>query len=434
MWDPLEAAWERGFAHFEKLSRDANGYRTVAQRHVMKDGYRLGHWHDNQRQAYKRGTLKTDRIQRLEEAGMVWDSREMAWEEGLDHFVAFDADSMGERRVPQGFVTADGFKLGWWLDTQRRARRRGALSEARIGQLEASGIVWDPQEMAWEIGLAHFLALPPDELGRRMVPQTHTTPDDGFKLGWWQHAQSAARKRGELSDERIARLDAAGFVWDRVEAVWDDAFAQFKALPLNAQGLRTVPQTLVVHNELRLGRWAAAQRQAYKRGALSAERVAKLEAAGMDWDPLETAWEEAYARFLAHPLDAHGRRIVPQRHLTDDGFRLGAWQDAQRKRHNAGVLSAERIMRLEAAGIVWSPKEVAWEVRVPHSSHLSPLSASLSHLSPPVAQSPSFPIWHRAHLSPSAWPPSPHLRRTVSLASWSWRPTATACASPAPRS
>ena len=256
MWDPLEAAWERGFAHFEKLSRDANGYRTVAQRHVMKDGYRLGHWHDNQRQAYKRGTLKTDRIQRLEEAGMVWDSREMAWEEGLDHFVAFDADSMGERRVPQGFVTADGFKLGWWLDTQRRARRRGALSEARIGQLEASGIVWDPQEMAWEIGLAHFLALPPDELGRRMVPQTHTTPDDGFKLGWWQHAQSAARKRGELSDERIARLDAAGFVWDRVEAVWDDAFAQFKALPLNAQGLRTVPQTLVVHNELRLGRWA----------------------------------------------------------------------------------------------------------------------------------------------------------------------------------
>ena len=41
---------------------------------------------------------------------------------------------------------------------------------------------------------------------RRVTP-------DGFRLGTWLNYQRAKRGRGELEEEKIARLDAIGMVW-----------------------------------------------------------------------------------------------------------------------------------------------------------------------------------------------------------------------------
>ena len=43
--------------------------------------------------------------------------------------------------------------------------------------------------------------------GRRRV-----TPD-GFRLGTWLNYQRAKRGRGELSEEKTARLEAIGMIW-----------------------------------------------------------------------------------------------------------------------------------------------------------------------------------------------------------------------------
>ena len=53
------------------------------------------------------------------------------------------------------------------------------------------------------------------------------------------------------------------------------------------------------------------------------------------------------------PADANGRRVVPVLYTTPDGYALVRWQDTQRQARKNGKLSAERIERLEAAGIVW---------------------------------------------------------------------------------
>ena len=59
-----------------------------------------------------------------------------AWEAG---FAAVEAyrEAKGDALVPQRHVTADGLRLGQWVTTQRSARRKGELSEARAARLEA---------------------------------------------------------------------------------------------------------------------------------------------------------------------------------------------------------------------------------------------------------------------------------------------------------
>lgn len=40
------------------------GQRLVPTNYLCDDGYRLGKWQDNQRQAYKKGTLSVERVER----------------------------------------------------------------------------------------------------------------------------------------------------------------------------------------------------------------------------------------------------------------------------------------------------------------------------------------------------------------------------------
>ena len=68
----------------------------------------------------------------------------------------------------------------------------------------------------------------------------------------------------------------------------------------------------------RLGDWLAVQQQwtAYSRGALTPERAAALEAAGVVWDPLEATWERMYGLLLAY-REREGQSEVPRAHREE---------------------------------------------------------------------------------------------------------------------
>jgi len=53
--------------------------------------------------------------------------------------------------------------------------------------------------------------------GDARVPKSHLTPS-GLKLGAWCGIRRKDRKADKLSAERIAALDALGFVWDARQA------------------------------------------------------------------------------------------------------------------------------------------------------------------------------------------------------------------------
>ena len=84
---------------------------------------------------------------------------------------------------------------------------------------------------------------------------------DGFKLGVWVTTQRS--RKDNMLPERKQRLDDIGFVWDSLNAAWEEHFEkliQFK----NAEGNCKVPEHYQVEG-LNLGYWVSTQRKGKKK-------------------------------------------------------------------------------------------------------------------------------------------------------------------------
>src|SRR5229473_7387000 len=82
-----------------------------------------------------------------------------------------------------------------------------------------------------------------------------------------------------------------------------------------------------------------------------------------------TRWEEGFSH-LMHFSDREGHCRVPQRHKTDDGYRLGQWVKVQRT--NKKGLDPNRRQRLEALpGWDWDPISTQWEEAFCRLKHFS---------------------------------------------------------------
>ena len=55
----------------------------VSAKFTTEDGYKLGQWISSQRDKKKKGILKQERVQRLNDSGFVWDQLQIQWEEGF---------------------------------------------------------------------------------------------------------------------------------------------------------------------------------------------------------------------------------------------------------------------------------------------------------------------------------------------------------------
>jgi superfamily II DNA or RNA helicase len=188
--------------------------------------------------------------------------------------------------------------------------------------------------------------------GHCRVPAKYKTPD-GYPLGNWVVFQRVPRNK--LSSERKARLDALGFDWAPHDTAWEDGLERFRAFVTEHQHCR-VPPEYKSPDGYKLGQWVIRQRS--KKDALSAERVAILDALGFDWVPITTQWEEGFEHLQAYVKEYKDCRVSRQ-YKSPDGYRLGQWISEQR--HNRDTLSPERKARLDALGFVWDEREAGWE-------------------------------------------------------------------------
>ena len=103
----LELAWENGCASARRY-RDSHSDLLVPVHYKDKDGFALGEWIVYNRQRYLSGNLPSDRVERLEALGMVWDTGSILWEKSYAAATAVDrwvADNIPADRdvVPLGF-------------------------------------------------------------------------------------------------------------------------------------------------------------------------------------------------------------------------------------------------------------------------------------------------------------------------------------------
>lgn len=139
-WSPYEAKWQRGITAATAFYA-RHGHLQVPDDHVEADGYRLGQFIVAQRMLYKRGTLAPERITALEAAGMIWNSREHTFNRGLTAATRYYR-SHGDLAVPNGYTTADGYRLGHWLKYQRTKLRAGKLTADQIRALDDLSPTW----------------------------------------------------------------------------------------------------------------------------------------------------------------------------------------------------------------------------------------------------------------------------------------------------
>jgi superfamily II DNA or RNA helicase len=153
-------------------------------------------------------------------------------------------------------------------------------------------------------------------------------------------------RRTRLGSDQIALLDKLNFVWDPNDVKWNEMYKQLAAYH-SENGHSNIPET---HENRKLYRWCAVQRrEAY----LTPERKAFLDKLSSQWRKMEGKWDEFFAKLLAYK-DEHGNANVV--HGADKS--LTRWISAQRRKKQQGLLSAERIERLEQIGFVWKPEDI----------------------------------------------------------------------------
>jgi superfamily II DNA or RNA helicase len=214
-WNVKAALWDDGFAHLQDFA-NKYGHSKVIAGYIAEDGYKLGDWVGSQRK--NKSKISSDRKTRLEEfPDWSWGVFDDRWEGGFALLQTFVKEH-GHSRVPQYYKTADGFRLGSWVSSQRQkqgnlAQRQklGGLSPEQKLRLEAlPGWCWDRVVIKWEEAFSHLQDFV-QKKGSCNIPVWYVTPS-GYKLGSWVGTQR--RTREEMSSDRRERLEALpGWVW-----------------------------------------------------------------------------------------------------------------------------------------------------------------------------------------------------------------------------
>lgn len=270
--------------------------------------------------------------------------------------------------LPRSYTIHSGVPVGKWLELQRQVQagqRPGRLTAEQAAKLEKLGIRWNHRlEAAWEKGFASAQKYR-TEHGDLLVPVRYRDKND-FALGEWIVYNRQRYLGGNLTQNRIERLEAIGMVWSTSNDLWEQNYAAATQYYLEHGDLE-VPIKYETPSGFGLGVWLGAQRAAHKAGELPQEQVERLDALGMDWtNRNDRKWMSLYDVAAAY-YHEHGNLNVPSEYVTPDGVLLGKWVARQRYAYlnpdrSSARVTPERKALLDKLGMVWE-KYDPWQER-----------------------------------------------------------------------
>ena len=292
---------------------------------------------------------------------------EARWEV-LCQAAADAAAKEGTLELPRSYTIHSGVPVGKWLELQRQVQagqRPGRLTAEQAAKLEKLGIRWNHRlEAAWEKGFASAQKYR-TEHGDLLVPVRYRDKND-FALGEWIVYYRQRYLGGNLTQNRIERLEAIGMVWSTSNDLWEQNYAAATQYYLEHGDLE-VPIKYETPSGFGLGVWLGAQRAAHKAGELPQEQVERLDALGMDWtNRNDRKWMSLYDVAAAY-YHEHGNLNVPSEYVTPDGVLLGKWVARQRYAYlnpdrSSARVTPERKALLDKLGMVWE-KYDPWQER-----------------------------------------------------------------------
>jgi superfamily II DNA or RNA helicase len=273
-----------------------------------------------------------------------------SWDTYFGKLVAFQ-ERFGHCNVET--LWEEDISLARWVTAQRTRRVKGALTDEQISRLDSLGFVWNWQEQsADENWLRWFQKL--QEFKGRFGHCNITKGDcDGDpKLASWAMSQRTRRKKGELSETQIQRMDDIGFVWDfqaqKAQETWMKWCRELEAYA-REHGNPHVPRT---HTDTKLASWVWIQRIRREKNygsqpKLTNDQITLLDKLGFRWDVRGEKWAERIEQ-LKQFREQHGHCD-----LSEDE-ELKSWAQMQRSSQAEGKLDPERKSQLDALGFPWT--------------------------------------------------------------------------------
>jgi hypothetical protein len=249
--------------------------------------------------------LEGNKIERLEKLDFDWNPEDADWNAMFDRLANFKK-KFDNTLVPDVF--GEDQPLGTWVHHQCVVYGKHLSSivdeydddflwSLLANELQSSKLsnqthfdrmkkpididfVWDALEAKWM------------EMCQRLVEykklQNSTTllVSTCYLAEWEDHQRSAYVIR-KLSPQRIEVLNYIDFVWDPLDARWNEVFEKLvEYTKKKKNGSTMAPQNYKQDPEL--GSWVVKQRLRKKAKRLSAERIDKLDSIGSVWAPRET--------------------------------------------------------------------------------------------------------------------------------------------------
>ena len=273
VWENVrDLKFERNYA-LAKAYFEEHGNLNVPVDYKTQSGFALGKWlvYLNSH----RESLAEERVQKLNDIGMVWNKNLSRWYENYGRAKKY-FEEHGDLNVPYDYKSEDGVCLYRWLSGQRNNRR--ALSDEQIKLLEDIGFDWTTRaDSAWERNFER-LAEYKRRNGNVNVPVNYV--QGGARLGKWLSRQRS--ESGKLTDGQRSRLAQLGVELERADP-WEVRY-ELACRYYKENGNLRVPVTYKPMG-ICLNKWLNEQKQIYlgKRPgkSLSQENITRLEAIGM---------------------------------------------------------------------------------------------------------------------------------------------------------
>jgi len=162
-------------------------------------------------------------------------------------------------------------------------------------------------------------------------------------IGKWCNHQRQKYKKEKLSKDRINLLEEIEeWFWEKdLNGMWMKKYNLLKKYVLENGEL---PSQSKVYRGEKIGSWCDKQRQKYKKGKLSQERINLLEKIKLNWDLRNEMWIKKYKLLKEYVLE---NEKIPTDNTKYCGDNIGRWCDTQRQYYKKGKLSQERINLLE---------------------------------------------------------------------------------------
>lgn len=237
------------------------------------------------------------------------------------------------------YIIKKGSVMGNWIDTQRNYYKKNTLDSLKIEKLNNINFIWNNIEDKWNkmyIELKDFY-----------LKYGHSNVNQDSKLGVWVANQRKNYKKGILSPEKINILNELNIIWSSKD--WENTFKVLCDY-YNEYGNILIPRSKI-YKDINLGTWIAIQRNNYKKGTLSKDRIIRLENIKMSWDIKEELWEEIYS-YLSDYKKKYGNLNVPINYKINKK-NIYSWCSTQKTLFNKNKLSQYRIDKLNELNFIW---------------------------------------------------------------------------------